>query len=215
MTASVRVARKRESAGLAVARARWRFFREFLKHPVMIGSIWPSSSALIERMLAPVDWQQTSVFVEYGPGVGVFTRAVLERLRPDATLVAIDTNPDFIDFLRAEIADPRLVAVVGSAADVGEILARHGTGCADHVLSGLPFSTLPAGVGARIVAETAACLRPGGMFLVYQLSAAVKALLVDRFGDIAEAVEWRNLPPMRLYWARRGQVSADGERNGR
>ena len=46
-------------------------------------------------MLRPVDWANTNLFVEYRPGVGTFTSPVLEQLAPDATLVTIDTNPDF------------------------------------------------------------------------------------------------------------------------
>ena len=96
---------------------RWQFLRGFIKHPVMVGSIIPSSKVLIDRMLGPVDWDETKLFVEYGPGVGTFTRPVLERLGPDATLIAIDTNPDVIKYLKEAIDDPRLVAVTGSAAD--------------------------------------------------------------------------------------------------
>src|SRR3546814_19467118 len=55
------------------------FFRGFLKHPVMVGSIIPSSPTLIRAMLKPVDWQNVKLFVEYGPGVGTFCRPVLER----------------------------------------------------------------------------------------------------------------------------------------
>ncbi|MEO0062832.1 MAG: hypothetical protein RLZZ08_1392, partial [Pseudomonadota bacterium] len=32
------------------------FFRGFLEHPRMVGSIIPSSRATINAMLAPVDW---------------------------------------------------------------------------------------------------------------------------------------------------------------
>ena len=39
----------------------------------MVGSVIPSSRVLIEKMLEPVDWANTRVFVEYGPGVGTFT----------------------------------------------------------------------------------------------------------------------------------------------
>ncbi len=102
------------------------FFRGFLKHPVMVGSIIPSSGKLIEKMLNPVDWGRTKIFVEYGPGVGTFCRPILERMAPDATLIAIDTNPDFITYLRRRIVDSRFVPVHGSAADVCEILAAHG-----------------------------------------------------------------------------------------
>jgi phospholipid N-methyltransferase len=97
---------------------QWQFLRGFFKNPVMVGSIIPSSKVLIEKMLAPVDWANTKLFVEYGPGVGTFTRPVLEQLAPDATLVTLDTNPDFTRYLKESIDDPRLVAVTGSAADV-------------------------------------------------------------------------------------------------
>ena len=36
--------------------------------------------------------------VEYGPGVGTFTTKILERMRPDATLIAFEINPDFIKY---------------------------------------------------------------------------------------------------------------------
>src|SRR5919107_842030 len=102
---------------------QWQFLRGFLKNPVMVGSIIPSSRVLIDKMLRPVDWESTRLFVEYGPGVGTFTRPILDQLGPDARLVTIDTNPDFTKFLRESIDDPRLVPVTGSASDVESILA--------------------------------------------------------------------------------------------
>jgi len=187
----------------AVRSPSWRFFREFLKHPLAVGSVVPSSRRVVDRMLAPVDWRRCRLFVEYGPGVGVFTRRVLEQLRPDATLLAIDTDPAFIDYLGETIADPRLLAVTGSAADIRDILARHGVGPADYVLSGLPFSTLTVATARKIADDTAASLSPGGIFLVYQLSSKVRRYLTPRFGPIDEGFEWVNIPPLRLFWAQK------------
>ena len=139
---------------------QWQFLRGFIKNPVMVGSIIPSSKVLIDKMLAPVDWANTKLFVEFGPGVGTFTRPILERLAPDSKLVTIDTNPDFTKYLKERIDDPRLIAVTGSAADVEKILADRDLGAADYVLSGLPFSTLPPGVGDAIAEATAQGIRP-------------------------------------------------------
>jgi phospholipid N-methyltransferase len=177
------------------------FFRGFLKHPVMVGSIIPSSGKLIDKMLSRVDWASTKVFVEYGPGVGTFCRPILERMAPDATLIAIDTNPDFISYLRRRIVDSRFVPVHGSAADVREILAERGFDGADYVLSGLPFSTLPPGVGPAIAEETHAALNPGGAFLVYQFSPKVRTFLTPHFERIDHGFEIVNIPPAQLYWA--------------
>ena len=172
-----------------------------MKNPVMVGSIIPSSRALIDKMLKPVDWKATRLFVEYGPGVGTFTRPILDHLPADAKLIAIDTNPDFIDYLAEEIPDPRFLPVLGSAADVRQILADHGCEHADYVLSGLPFSTLPTGVGPKIAEETAAALRPGGAFLVYQYSPRCRTFMAPHFARIDHAMEWMNIPPAQLYWA--------------
>jgi phospholipid N-methyltransferase len=179
----------------------WHFLRGFVKHPVMVGSVIPSSRILIDKMLGPVNWQETKLFVEYGPGVGTFTQHILERLAPDATLLTIDTNPDFTDFLNGKFTDSRLEAVTGSAANVRKIMAERGFDSADYILSGLPFSTLPPGVGPKIAAETAGALRPGGAFLVYQFSPKVRQFIAPHFERIDKGFEWINIPPATLFWA--------------
>jgi len=184
---------------------KWQFLRGFLKNPVMVGSVIPSSRVLIDRMLEPVDWVNTRLFVEYGPGVGTFTRPVLDRLAPDARLVTIDTSPDFTRYLMQSIDDPRLIAVTGSAADVEAILAERNLGQADYVLSGLPFSTLPPGVGDDIAAATANVIRPGGAFLVYQFSPKVRDFIEPHFARIKRGFEWVNVPPATLFWAYKGE----------
>ncbi len=177
------------------------FLSGFVKHPVMVGSIVPSSGKLIRKMLEPVDWTNCKLFVEYGPGVGTFCRPILDRMAPDARLIAIDTNEEFIDYLRGTIPDPRFSAVAGSAADVERIVADHGFAHADYVLSGLPFSTLPPGVGPAIAAATHRVLRIDGAFLVYQFSPKVRDFLTPHWDRIDHDMEWWNVPPAQLYWA--------------
>jgi phospholipid N-methyltransferase len=123
----------------------------------------------------------------------------------DATLIAIDTNADFIKFLRKSIDDPRLVAVNGSAADVEQIVTDHGFPNADYVLSGLPFSTLPPGVGDDIAKATGKVIRPGGAFLVYQFSPKVLDFIKPHFDHIDRGFEWVNVPPATLFWAYKGE----------
>ena len=196
-------------AGSGSFLTQWRiFFRQFLKHPGMIGSVIPSSRTLVDAVLEPVDWERARLFVEYGPGVGTFTRPILERMHPDATLIAIDINLDFVAWLDAQIDDPRLRVVHGSAVDVRRFIREAGHQQADYVLSGLPFSTLPDGVGAAICAETRAALRPGGEFLIYQYSRYVLRLLTPLFGAISERLEWRNIPPCRVIRAAGDQALA-------
>ncbi|QQN72960.1 methyltransferase domain-containing protein [Croceicoccus sp. YJ47] len=176
------------------------FFKGFVQHPVMVGSIIPSSRFTIDRMLSRTDWSRCDLFVEYGPGVGTFCQPVLDRMKRDAALIVIDTNPLYIDYLNRTIADSRFTAVLGSAADVEAIIAAHGHDGADYVLSGLPFSTLPDGVGPAIVDATHRVLRPGGAFLVYQFSAKARDFMARRFRRIDSDFEPLNVLPCKMFW---------------
>ena len=99
---------------------RWQFLRGFFKHPKMVGSIIPSSRILIERMLGPVDWENTRLFVEYGPGVGTFTRPILDLLGPDAKLLVCSDGVQSLTLpqILAQAALPagRIIAGVLAAA---------------------------------------------------------------------------------------------------
>lgn len=181
-----------------------KFFGQFLRSPRMIGSVMPTSPRVIDDLLSTVAWDKAGLFVEYGPGMGTFTRPILARLRPDAKLVAIDTCKSFIDHLSRSIDDPRLELVHGSAADVETILRDRADGKpADYVLSGLPFSMLPDGVGQAIASATSRVLAPGGALLVYQYSGLFVPILRPYFNAITLRRIWRNIPPCMVSVARR------------
>jgi phospholipid N-methyltransferase len=176
------------------------FAGNFFRHPRMLGSIVPSSRYLIKQLLAPVDWNRARLIVEYGPGVGVITAEVLERMRPDAVVIAIETNPQFVQLLRSSLRDPRLKVVQGSAESVDTILKAQGTGCADYIISGIPFSILPDACRERILRKTCQALKPDGAFLVYQFSTRVLADLRRTFGRVRRAFEPRNVLPAHLFF---------------
>ena len=180
---------------------RWQFLRGFLKNPVMVGSIIPSSRVLIDKMLGRVDWENTKLFVEYGPGVGTFTRPILDKLAPDATAGDDRHQRGLHALFEGVDRGSRLVPVTGSAADVEKILEDRGLPKADFVLSGLPFSTLPPGVGEAIAEATSQVVRPGGAFLVYQFSPKVLDFIKPHFDKIDRGFEWINVPPATLFWA--------------
>ena len=179
---------------------RLLFARSFFRHPVMLGSVIPSSRFLIREVLDPIHWGRAHVIVEYGPGVGTITGEILERMRTTSTLIAIETNPDFVSYLREAYPDERLRVVQGSAADVKTILQQHGFTNASYIISGIPFSTLPAPLREHILRDTKAALEPGGAFLVYQFSARVLADLKRIFGQVERGFQLLNILPAHLFF---------------
>ena len=166
----------------------------------MLGSIVPSSRFRVSEVLDRVDWSRANVVVEYGPGVGTFTAEILKRLRPDAILIAIEMNGEFVRFLTSELPDPRLRVVEGSAADIRRILAEHGQTRADYIISGIPFSTMPDHVREAVLHASSAALAPDGAFLVYQFSSRVLPDLERIFGDVERRFEPLNILPAQLFF---------------
>jgi phospholipid N-methyltransferase len=175
------------------------FARNFVLHPHMLGSVIPSSRFLVDQVLEPIDWGRAEVIVEYGPGVGTFTAEILRRMRADAHLVVIETNRDFVRFLRRSFPDQRLQVVQESAARVREVLQCLGLPAAQYIISGIPLGSMPDPVRAQIVGATRAALAPGGAFLVYQFTARVLPVLQRTFGSVRRSFERRNLPPAQLF----------------
>ena len=178
---------------------RLLFARNFFRHPRMLGSIVPSSRFLIKQLLEPINFARARVIIEYGPGVGGITAEVLRHMRPDATLIAIETNPDFVRYLQQSLSDPRLRVVAGSAAQVDEVLRRFGLLRADYIISGIPFSTIPAPVREQILRRTHDVLEPEGAFLVYQFSTRVLQDLKRVFGYVGRRFQPLNVLPAHLF----------------
>lgn len=189
-------------------RQAWVFAVNFIKHPRMVGTFAVSSPALVRRLLEGVDWSARRRVVEFGPGVGTITGAVLEAMAPEAKLLAIEMNTDFVRELALRFPDPRLEIVNASAADLARELATRNWPDADLVISGIPFSTMPTQVRDGILDAVAASLAPAGEFRVYQYANHVLEPLRARFAVVECATEWRNLVPVRLFRCRQPLAAA-------
>lgn len=178
---------------------RAAFLRGFLDRPREVGSIIPSSSFLESRIVRAADPGRARCVVELGPGTGGSTRALLRAMAAEARLLAVELNPGFCERLLAHLADPRLVVQAGSAEDLAAHLARWSLPAPEVVVSGIPFSTMPAACAERIAAAIHAALAPGGCFVAYQFRPHVARYLEPHFGAPQLAWEWRNIPPMRVF----------------
>jgi phospholipid N-methyltransferase len=175
------------------------FLANFVKHPLKVGWFLPSSRFLVDDVLQPIKWEEAKVIVEYGPGTGTFTTRILERMRPDAKLIAVEINPEFCKFLSQSVTDPRFHLVKESAAEIDSILECLGFSEADYVISGIPFTTLPHDLRDSIVRKTYSVLRPEGKFLVYQVSSAVVPYLERVFGNVSRSVQFLNIVPAQVF----------------
>ncbi|MFP3984131.1 MAG: class I SAM-dependent methyltransferase [Desulfurivibrionaceae bacterium] len=177
---------------------RFAFFREFLRNPAQIGSIIPSSRFLERRILEAAGLTSARTVVELGPGTGGTTRALLRAMPQQARLLSIEINPDFHAWV-SSIRDDRLIAHLGSACDLREIMALYELESPDVVISGIPFSTMSHSEGSRVLEAVSSLLPPHGKFVAYQMRDRVAILGRSYLGSEKSVLEICNIPPMRIY----------------
>lgn len=190
------------------------FFTEFLKHPLQIGSVIPSSRFLERRILDAAGIASAKTIVELGSGTGGTTQAILRAMKPHAKLLSIEINPNFHKIVR-NIEDERLIAHLGSACELRDILAMYGLGAPEAVISGIPFSTMPQQVGCQVIEAISTMLASNGCFVAYQFSDRVATLCRPYLGEEQMDLEFINIPPMRVYqWKKNGHHHGKAAQGG-
>ena len=149
-----------------VLRESMLIFSKFLKSPRTVGAVAPSSRALAEMMVSNLPEGAPITVVELGPGTGAFTGAIVDRIGPDARFLAIDIEPDFVDKIRKRW--PSVECVCASAEQLERLVSDRAIGPVDHIISGLPFASLPVAMTRQILEGIEHTLRPGGTFTTFQ-----------------------------------------------
>lgn len=167
----------------------------------MTGAAFPSSQFVVEKILAPIDFDKARLIVEYGAGVGNISIEILRRMHKDAKLLVFELNEDLVTFLRNEYHDERLIASGRSAADVEEVLKEYNLGKPDYIISSIPFSTMPSKVAEKIAQATKTVLKADGKFLVYQYRSKILEFIQPYFKHIDRSYEIVNVPPVVLFYA--------------
>jgi phosphatidylethanolamine/phosphatidyl-N-methylethanolamine N-methyltransferase len=187
---------------------RQQFLGSFLRSPLRMGALAPSSPMLAKAMLADCDLRNAQVVVELGPGTGSFTRLILERIGQGAVFFAMELDESSVRRLR--VAFPDIEVHHRSAEHLPNLMETRGRRV-DCVVSGLPWANMGAEVQDRILDGVVRSLSPHGVFTTFAylharwLPGAVRfrRRLDQRFTSVRTSpVVWRNLPPAYVYCCR-------------
>jgi phosphatidylethanolamine/phosphatidyl-N-methylethanolamine N-methyltransferase len=176
------------------------FRRRLLRNPRQISAIAPSSRALARAMTLGLGPDSGGV-VEFGPGTGRFTEAILARgvLPENVTLFELDE--EFVSFLRKRFPGVAVHRVPAQEA------AAHVAAGVSAVISGLPLLSMPSVVREGIVGAAFEILKPRGRYVQFTYgkrpplpaeTVATLGLTVNRGHKV-----WANLPPATVYRFRR------------
>lgn len=182
---------------------RWTFFRQWLKNPLSIAAISPSSQRLAELMIEELPPDASRV-VELGGGTGVFTRALLQSGIAPSDLLVLELNEELHQHLRRRF--PAAHVVCGDARQLVDEAQRSGYsdgGPADAVISGLGLLSMPRPLQQAILEAAFGVLRPEGRFIQFTYGptspVAKEVLETLGLGVRRAGVAWRNMPPATVY----------------
>ena len=143
------------------------------------------SSRPAARRIAKDITSEHKVVLEYGAGNGIITREILKQADPDAKVFAIELKKKFIKDLN-NIGDSRLIVINGDVDQTIKELANLGIKKVDAVISGIPFSFIKKPKREEIIKQTYDALRPGGIFIAYQVTPSLLPTLKKIFKKEAE-----------------------------
>jgi len=149
------------------------FLKRFLQRPFQVASIIPSSKTLIRKVAGKMDFTESRVIAEFGPGEGCHTREILSRMDADSKLLLFEVDPELAQHLREQFTDDRRVTVLHQdAAELPTALASRGIAHCDYVVSGIPFSILDPAKKRELLQHTFDSLAPHqrSAFIIYQVT---------------------------------------------
>lgn len=119
-------------------KARYLFFKKLFRQPKVNASITPSSRYLAAAMVKGIDFSHIKTIVEFGPWTWVFTKVIMKLAHPQATIICIEYEKEYVDLLHKEYWH-RIILEHGSVIDIKEILKKHHITRPDVIISWLPF----------------------------------------------------------------------------
>lgn len=138
----------------------------FLRSPNTVGAIAASGRTLALGMVRDLPTDRPLNIVELGPGTGPFTNAIVQRVHPDSKILAIDREPTFVDWIKGRW--PTVDCVCASAVELARLVRERNMAPLDHMISGLPFASLPVDETQKILDAIQQTLKPGGTFTTFQ-----------------------------------------------
>lgn len=175
------------------------FRKQFWKDKKTVGSMTPSSRFLTQKMLENIDFNTSKVFVELGPGTGVFTEEVISKMGKDAVLLVFEINDSFYDDLKRRIHDGRVHLIHDSAEKIEEYLQQFQLEKADVVISSLPLAVFSSELRENILAEAKKSLKQGGKYIQFQYSLQAKSNLKKLYENVKITFTPFNFPPAFVY----------------
>lgn len=173
------------------------FLRSWMRTPMAVAAVAPSGRALARLIVSEIDAGSAPV-LEFGPGTGVFTRALLARGLAQEDLTLVEQAPDFAALLRTRFPRARLLAINAEMLAAERFDRPFGA-----AVSGLPLLSIAPLKVATILSGAFAVMREDAALyqFTYGSRCPIAPVVLDRLGLVSSrlGIALANLPPATVY----------------
>jgi phosphatidylethanolamine/phosphatidyl-N-methylethanolamine N-methyltransferase len=183
------------------------FLRALSSDPGLVGAIAPSGAALA-RLITSEIGHHSGPIVEFGPGTGVFTQALLAQGVREEDLTLVEYRSDFAKLLQERFPRARVLRIDAGSLHKHDLFQNAPVGA---IVSGLPLLNMPSRKIVRILSGAFRYMRPRGAFyqFTYGPRCPVPRTFLDRLGLRASCLGRAlvNIPPAAVYRITRRELS--------
>ena len=186
-----------------------QFLQAFLKNPLKVGAIAPSSPELAAAMLKDIRPDEENIVLELGVGTGAITRFLQDVIPDKDAYLGIELDSHLVSSLCLRF--PQLNIICANAADAYTIHKNSGLGKVRYLVCCLPFVSLPKEVSEKVLIEIEKFMEEGCELRIFQyahgyfLPPAIKLrdFLQRRYGKSRRSpLILKNVPPaFTLTWS--------------
>lgn len=186
-----------------------QFLQAFLKNPMKVGAVAPSSPELASQTLIGIKPDENNIVLELGVGTGAITKYLQQIIPNRDSYLGIELDSEMVKNLGKNYADLNIVC--GNAAESYRIHQDSGLGKVRYLVCCLPFVSLPKEVSESVLLEIEKFMDAGCELRIFQyahgyyLPPAIKLreFLRNRYGKSKRSpLVLKNVPPaFTLTWS--------------
>lgn len=182
------------------------FLRQFFANPIETGALTPSSRKLATFITDRASLPKKRCVVELGPGNGIFTKEIINRISSKTVFLGLEINKEFVNITQQKC--PTAIVYHASALDIKKYLLKHNQETTDCIISALPWSALGQNPQTQLLDAIYDSLDDGGEFLtiayifglVLPAGIRFRKLLDKRFRRVKRSrTIWGNIFPAFVY----------------
>lgn len=186
-----------------------QFLQAFLKNPLKVGAILPSSPELAAQMLQGLQPDEENIVLELGVGTGAITKYLKEVIPNERSYMGLELDPELVSTLNTKFPDLNIIC--GDATEAFSIHQASGYGKVKYVVCCLPFVSLPNEVSRAVLVEIEKFMEEGCVLRIFQYAHGyylpqairLREFLKNRYGKTKRSpLVLKNVPPaFTLTWS--------------